>query len=578
MYLDRRILGLARSHRTALTVSVGLGWLGGVVTVVQAWLLAHIIAEVFLGGADRTAVAPSLGWLLAAVVVRAMLGWCGDAAAGHAATGVKHELRSRVFASLLDQGPVAAGRRRTGELVTLLTDGVEALDAYVSQYLPQLALAAAIPLTLAAVVLSRDLLSGVVLVLTAPLIPVFMVLIGRLADARSRRQWLDMARMSAFFLDTIQGLTTLKVLGRSKAQIEAVGRVSDAFRSSSMAVLRIAFLSALVLELVATLSVAVVAVEIGLRLLHGRLAFEAAFFVLLLAPEFYLPMRRLGASFHAGLAGVAASARLFELVGDIGEHPSPGTGREMPARPHLAFHGVSFVYPADGGTSRQALSKVDLEIGAGETVALVGPSGAGKSTVASLLLRFITPDSGRISADGIDAAEIDPERWRRALAWVPQHPWLFADTIKGNLKRAKPGASADDVAEALKSARVRGSPVDRENGLATRVGERGAKVSGGQSRRIALARAFLADAPVLILDEPSEDLDPRLRAELDRSLVGLLEDRSALIIAHRLPSVLAADRIVVMSSGRVVDQGTHDELLGRCGLYRDLVGASGGDE
>jgi ATP-binding cassette subfamily C protein CydD len=466
---------------------------------------------------------------------------------------------------------VAAQRERTGELVTLLTNGVESLDAYIAQYLPQLALAAAIPVTVAAVVLSRDLLSGVVFILTAPIIPIFMYLIGRLADARSRRQWLDMARLSAFFLDIIQGLTTLKILGRSREQIAAIGRVSEAFRSSSMAVLRIAFLSALVLELVTTLSVAVVAVEIGLRLLGGRLEFAAAFFVLLLAPEFYLPMRRLGASFHAGLAGATAAARLFEILEGERRSSHPSAGRRMPQRPSLTLEGVSFAYPGE----RRALDDVSLTIDPGETVALVGPSGAGKTTLARLLLRFVEPDSGRLTADGIDAAEIHPETWRRAVAWVPQHPHLFADTAEENIRLARPEASADELTAAVKQASAEEFLSAMPDGAATQVGERGARLSGGQARRLALARAFLANAPVLVLDEPAEDLDPRLRAELDKTLATLLKGRSALIIAHRLPTVVAADRIVVLDEGKVADQGPHQDLLHRCDLYRGLVRAYG---
>ena len=576
MHLDRRLLTLARPHRAALIASISFGWLGGVVTVVQAWLLAHIIAEVFIAGANRAAVAPSLGWLLVAITLRAALAWATDAAAAHAAAEIKHEVRSRVFASLMDQGPVAAGRRRTGGLATLLTDGVEALDAYVTAYLPQVVLACVIPLTVAAVVLSRDPISGLVLVVTAPLIPIFMYLIGQLAETRSHRQWLDMARLSAFFLDTIQGLATLKTLGRSRTQIEAVGRVSDAFRSSSMAVLRIAFLSALVLELVATLSVAVVAVEIGLRLLGGRLTFESAFFVLLLAPEFYLPMRRLGAAFHAGLAGVAASARLFEVFEELSPTASESRDRAMPSRPNLALEDVSFAYPVDGGEPRRALDAVSFTVDAGETVVLVGPSGSGKSTIASLLVRFIEPDDGRLTADEIDATRIDPDTWRKAVAWIPQHPFLFSDTIDANIRLGRPGASQEEIDAALRSVRADEFIAGLPDGLATRIGDRGAKLSGGQARRMALARAYLADASVVVLDEPVEDLDPRLRAEVDTSLAALLENRSALVIAHRLPTVLAADRIIVLDCGRIVDQGSHPELVERCDLYRGIVRAYGG--
>lgn len=576
MFLDRRILGLAGNHRAALAVSVALGWLGGVVTVVQAWLLAHVIAEVFLAGADRAEVWPTLWWLLAVIALRSVLGWAADAAAATAAAGVKHEIRCRVFSRLIDRGPVAAGRERTGELVALLTEGVEALDAYLGRYVPQLVLAAAIPLTVVAVVLSRDLLSGVVLVLTAPLIPLFMVLIGRMAEGRSRRQWREMARMSAVFLDTLQGMTTLKVLGRARERIELIARVSESFRRSTMAVLRIAFLSALVLELVATLSVAVVAVEIGLRLLAGGLAFEPALFVLLLAPEFYLPMRRLGAAFHDGMAGMSAASRLFEILAADRETAERRADRVLLRRPVLRFEGVSYSYPVDGGRPRPALRNVDLGIGVGETVALVGPSGAGKSTIARLLLRFIEPDKGRLTADGVDASAFDPEDWRRQLAWVPQHPYLFAGSVEANLRLARPGASSAEIEAALEAAHAREFVAALPRGIETRIGERGARISGGQARRLAVARAVLADAPVVVLDEPTEDLDPRLRVELDDSLGRLLGERSALIIAHRLPTVRRADRIAVMDAGRVVDQGSHDELIGRCALYRTLLNAEEG--
>jgi thiol reductant ABC exporter CydD subunit len=576
MHLDRRIVSLALGRRPALAGGVAVGWLGGVATVVQAWLLARIIAEVFLAGADRAAVSDELGWLIATIALRAGLGWASDALCASAAAGVKHEIRCLAFDAVLARGPAAMELEHTGELVNVLTDGVEAVDAYVSRYLPQLAMAAVIPLTVAAVVLGRDPLSGVVLVATAPIIPLFMWLISRIAAARAQRQWLDMARMSAFFLDTIQGLTTLKVLGRSRARLEAVDRVSRTFRSSSMAVLRVAFLSALVLELVATLSVAVVAVEIGLRLLAGRLDFVDAFFVLLLAPELYLPMRRLGAAFHAGLAGVNAAARLDELIDAPAREKLLGAGVAMPARPALALDAVSYAYPGGEGRDRPALVGASLEIAAGETVALVGPTGSGKSTVVRLLLRFVEPDHGRLTADGVDASAIDPATWRQRIAWLPQRPHLIAGSVRDNLLVARPDATEEQLQEALRLARADGFVDELPHGLETPVGERGGRLSGGQARRLALARAFLADRPVVVLDEPAEDLDPGLRAELDGSLARLLAERSALIIAHRLSTVTAADRIVVMDEGRVVGQGSHVGLLTGCELYRRLVDAQRG--
>ncbi len=574
MQLDHRLIALAGSRRVPLIGAVALGGLGGAVTVVQAWLLAHVIASVFINGAGRAELATPLMLLLGAALVRALLSWAADCSAAAAAAGVKHDFRSKVFAHLLERGPVAAGRERTGEVVSTLTEGIEALDAYIARYLPQLALAAVIPLTVAVVVISRDLLSGIVLLLTAPLIPVFMVLIGRLAEGRSRRQWLAMSRLSAFFLDTIQGLTTLKILGRSRDQVEAVRKTSEEFRASSMSVLRIAFLSALTLEFVATLSVAVVAVEIGLRLLYGKLVFEQAFFVLLLAPEFYLPLRRLGAEFHAGLGGVTAANRLFELLhAPVSERPGPA-GLPMPKGPTLVFEAVSYSYPGVGcecATPRQALDRVNLRIEPGQKVAVVGPSGAGKSTLATVLLRFVEPASGILLADAAPAETIDPDDWRRAFAWVPQRPHLFADTIGANIRLSRPGATDEEVVAAARNALADDFIAGLPKGYETPVGENGARLSGGQAQRLALARAFLADARVLILDEPGANLDPRLQAELDLALEEYLADRSALIIAHRVPTVINADLVVVLDGGRVVDQGPHEELLERCGLYCGLV-------
>jgi len=515
--------------------------------------------------------------LVGAIALRALLGWLAEAAAAHAAAGVKHSLRTQVFAHIVKRGPIAVGGERTGELVANLTEGIEALDAYVARYLPQLALAALIPLTVAAAVFSRDPLSGAVLLVTAPLIPFFLYLIGRLADRRSRRKWQAMSRLSAFFLDSIQGLTTLKVLGRSRAQAEAIRRVSERFRASSMEVLRVALLSSLVLELLATLSVAVVAVEIGLRLLHGRIEFEQAFFILLLAPEFYLPLRALGAHFHAGLAGVEAADRLFRAF----ETPTvlrPADPAPMPRQPTVELDGVSYAYPGDddaGWSPRPALHAVSLRIQADETLAIVGRSGAGKTTLARILLRFIEPDSGRLTADGVPATAIDPDEWRRRMAWVPQNPYLFADTVDANIRLSRQRASCEDISLAARRALADSFIADLPGGFDELVGEHGARLSGGQARRIALARALVGDPSMVVLDEPTADLDPRLQVKLDEVMQDFLADRTAVIIAHRIPTAINADRVVVLDRGRVIDEGAHVDLVKRCGLYRRLVASWG---
>ena len=576
-FFDTRLFALARRERLGLALTIGLGGLGGALAVLQAQALSRTISGVFLRGLRLADVRPWLLALIALAVGRALALWAGDIMANRVAVRVKSDLRERLTRHLLALGPTRLRDERTGELVNTAVEGIEALDAYFSQYLPQLALAVIVPVTFLAFVFPLDFLSGLVLLLTAPLIPVFMMLIGSLADAVTRRQWTALSRMSAHFLDVLQGLTTLKLFNRSREQIAVIARISDRYRDATLEVLRVAFLSALVLEMVGTISTAVVAVEIGLRLLYGKMAFEQALFVLILAPEFYLPLRLLGTRFHAGVAGVTAARRIFDVLETpAAEQRSEGTGeprrertaagehRRTAAPPHLRIEGVTYAY--DGG-GRPALNGVSFEIRPGEVVALVGPSGAGKSTLAHLLLGFIQPTSGAIT--------VDPQPPTLNIAWVPQRPHLFNASVLDNIRLGRPEATAAEVAAAAHAAHADGFIGALPQGYDTPLGERGARLSGGQAQRIALARAFLVDAPLVILDEATANLDAESEALIRAALERLLAGRSALIIAHRLATVRLADRIVVLDAGRVAETGTHEELIGHDGLYRRLLEAAG---
>jgi len=507
------------------------------------------------------------------MLARASLGGLHEIGAKAIAVRVKSDLRCRLLAHLEALGPLYTQGQRTGELTATAVEGIEALDAYFSQYLPQVVVTALIPLTVLFFVLPRDTLSGVVMLVTAPLIPVFMVLIGKGAEAVTRRQYLTLSRLSAHFLDTLQGLTTLKLLGRSKAYADTIAEVSDRYRRVTLGVLRLTFLSAFALELLATISTAIVAVEVGLRLLYAKMAFQGAFFVLILAPEFYLPFRLLGLRFHAGMDGVTAARRIFEILDTPPLRPAQRPA--APQAPILAveFDRVAFTYP---GEAQPALREIGLRIAAGERWALVGPSGAGKSTLVGLLLGFLQPTAGHIRTHYADGTVVEGPPPPDRLAWVPQRPHLFHDTLEANLRLGKSDATPAELQLALQAAHLDDFVRTLPQGLQTPIGEAGSRLSGGQAQRLALARAFLKDAPFLILDEPTSHLDPETEAQLEAGTRRLMEGRTVVVIAHRLHTVRDATHIVVLDQGRVVEQGTHEDLLARQGLYTRIVAAPGG--
>ncbi len=554
--------------RHYLGLTIGLGLLMSLTIVGQAYLLSHIINAVFLLGHTLSDVQPMLYLLLMLAVGRGGLTWGSDLSAQRLASLVKHDLRTRLSQHLLDLGPTYTQGERSGELSNTLTVGIESLDAYLSQYLPRLILAALTPLTILLFVLPLDILSGVVLLVTAPLIPVFMILIGGLAKERTNRQWTQLSRMSAYFLDVLQGLTTLKILGRSRDQIDIIARISRQFGDTTLDVLRIAFLSALVLELLASLSVAVIAVEIGLRLLYDLLPFQPALMILILAPEIYLPLRALGSSFHASMQGREAAQRIFEILATARQTSPSAKGVASYINAPIQFQLVSLTYAE---TTHAAVEDVNLTILPGQLTALVGPSGAGKSSLINLLLGFVQPQTGRITLGEQPLDQLDLATWRANIALVSQRPYLFHTTIAENIRLARADAPLSAVKQAAEQAHLHKFIETLPQAYDTPIGEQGSRLSGGQQQRLALARAFLKDAPLLILDEATANLDPDHEALIQDSLRRLMRGRTVLMIAHRLNTVQQADQILVMQQGRIVQQGTHAELLHQHGLYRQLV-------
>jgi ATP-binding cassette subfamily C protein CydD len=567
---EPRLLPRAGPARRFLLLTVGAGVLGGGLVVLQARLLSLAVDGAFLRGLGLADLRGLLLGLGAAALARAASVAAGDLFAQRAAREAKLRFRDALARKLVALGPRFASGERTGDLVQTVTGGVEALDPYLAQYAPQLALSALVPCLVLAFVAWADPWSGVVLLVTFPLIPLFMSLIGSLARERAGRQWATLRRLSARFLEALQGLATLKAFGRADAHAASLAEASESFRAVTMGVLRVAFLSALALELLATIGTALVAVQVGLRLLYGRVAFAEALFVLVLAPEFYRPLRALGAAFHAGMPGAEAAQRIFEVL-DLPE-PSPAAG--TPPEPPFAieFDRVGFGYEH----GRMALDGVGFRIEPGATLALVGPSGAGKTTAAALLLRFLEPRAGEIRVGAERLASIDPAAWRRRVAWVPQRPHLFHGTVLENLLLARPRATQAEVREAARLAHAEGFVDELPQGFETPLGEHGARLSGGQAQRLALARAFLKDAPVLVLDEPTAHLDPEAEALVGEAMARLRRGRSVLLIAHRLTTAFAADRIVLLSGGRVLEAGAHGDLLAAGGAYARLWAAYGG--
>ncbi len=506
-----------RRHFGVLAV---LGTLTAAAILVQADGLATLLTG---GGVTWT--------LAAAIAVRVLLAGVQGSVGGRFAATVKAGLRKRLL---------GAEAEKPGEVATLVTKGIDASDAYLTGYLPTVVLSAIVPVAVLVRLFAADLASALIITTTLPLIPVFAILVGQLALAKTAQQWALLSKLGGHFLDVVRGLGTLKVFGRADAQAKTVRAMADAHTDATMRTLRVAFLSALVLELVATLSVALVAVPIGFRLLEGGMVVHTAVLVLLLAPEAYLPLRAAGAKFHASAEGLAT---VKEALAVPAEEIVRGSQVARRGAPRIVLEKVSVAYGDE-----TVLSEVDMTIEAGEHVALVGPSGSGKSTLLAVLLGFVTPTSGRVLVDGVDLRELDPAPWRAGAAWVPQRPTLFTGTVEENIAMGQ----VPDVQAAARAAAfdkvVRGLP----DGYRTRIGELGAPLSAGQRQRLGLARALArTEAGLVLLDEPTARLDAETEAAVLAATRELLTGRTALLVAHRPAMAALASRVLEVRDGAV---------------------------
>ncbi len=559
----------AASGRALLVATILLAVGGGLGVVVQAVLMADVIAGAFLGGEGLSQLAGLLLALAAVAGLRAALAYFRQVAADRFSARVREDLRNRVFGRILSMGPVGTSGERSGELIATALDGVEGLDAYLAHYLPQTALAALIPFTVLIAVLAQNLLAGAVLLVTAGLLPYFMILLGRAAERRTKRQWRLLQTLSGHFLDVVRGMRTLQLFGRSRRQVEIIRKVSEAHRSATLDTLKIAFLSAFALELLASLSTGLVAVAISFGLLGGTLHLTAGLAILILVPEFYLPLRGLGSDFHAGMSGAVAAERIFALL-EAPQAVATCGARRLPAGTPLEIRlrDVAYSYP---GAGPPALTDLDLTWRQDETLAVVGPSGAGKSTLLRLLLGFAVPGRGEILVDGVALGDLDLDWWRRQIAYVPQQPTLFLGSVADNIRLGRPDASQEEIEKAARLARAHGFISALPEGYATQVGEGARTLSQGERQRIALARALATRAPLLVLDEPTASLDAETDAAISAAIADVARGHRALIVAHRLSTAERASRIAVLAAGSVAEEGTPQELRRHGVIYRSLV-------
>ena len=567
----------ARPARSWILISIGLGLSSGILLIFQARYLSLIVHNALMEKRSLDLMWPLFASLAAIIFLRAALGWAREVTGFKAGARIRQEIRLELLTHIVSLGPSYTSSQSSGALASTVVEQVEGLHDFYAFYLPQLALSAMIPAAILSFVFPHSWAAGGLLLATAPLIPLFMVLVGMGAESISQRHFQSLARMSAYFLDVLQGLSTLKLFDRSKGTAETIAAVSNNYRKRTMAVLRIAFLSSAVLEFFSSISIALVAVYLAMSYL-GYLSFGlygepltlgGGFFILLLAPDFYLPLRELGTHYHARAEAVGAAEEILKVLAIPLPDAIKGsiTGVKTDSF-HIQFQDVYLAF--DGGR-RPALRGINFDLKSGEQVVLVGGSGAGKTTTLNLLLGFLQPDDGRILVNDNNLIELSPESWREQIAWIGQRPVLFHGTIRENILLGRPQATDKQIQQAAGQARVLDFAMHLPDGLETRVGELGAGISRGQAQRVALARAFLKDAPILLLDEPTAGLDTENESLVMDALDKLARGRTALTLTHRLTNIRHADRILVLENGSLVEQGNYSELMAAGGMFSRLV-------
>ncbi len=570
MLFNKTLYSFIEDTRSKFYAAIFCGLAAAAFTIGQAYSLSRIINNVFLLHHTLQQILFLLILFLIFSLTKALVIWLQNKFTANLVAALKKSLRAKIINKISGVGLLALKSERTGELTNTLINGVDKLEDYFAKFLPQMFLATFVPIIILFFVFPRDYLSGLILIITAPIIPLFMFLIGSVAEKLNQKQWQTLSRMSAYFFDVLQGLPTLKLFNRTTETIKKIANITNIFRIKALKVLRVAFLSALVLEIASTISVAIIAVAIGLRLLAGSFNFADALFILIIAPDFYLPLRQFSASYHAGMEGVAAFERISEILQSKIEFPQQTTSQSKFAyhsNTPIIFENVSFTYR---GRKIKALDSISFTIEPNKITALVGQSGSGKTTLMNILLRFFNPTEGQIIIGSYILSEINIEQWRKNITWMPQDPHLFNKTILENIRLSKSDADMEKVIEASKKARIHDLISSLPNGYNTKVNEAGTNFSGGENQRIALARAYLRNTPLILVDEPTANLDPIVEEKIVNDMYKFFKQKTVFMIAHKLKNIVRADKIIVMRKGKIVAAGTHEELTNKSNYYKSL--------
>ena len=564
-----------------LSRAIALGSLNGLLMIIQTAMLAYLIDLVIFPSEELT-LANSLGKsittegalfsettlismaLVAIIFCRAALGYFSECYSRRGAMDIKANIRSRLLNRLFQFGPAYTQTKGSAKLSHLLHQGIDSLEDYFAGYLPVIAYCAVIPLAILIAVFPIDWQSGLILLITAPMVPFFMILIGHKAQRLNQEHWAKLQRMSSHFLDIIQGLTQLKIFNASRREIAAVKKISDDYGDETMGILKIAFLSSFVLEFLASISIALVAVILGFRLYYGDVNYVFALWVLLLAPEFYLPFRQLGTQYHAKMAGVTAAEDLVEILSQPQVHYS--LEEKFTAPFEISLVQAEFAYPERSN----ALSQVNIEFSSQGLYAVIGESGSGKSTLIDMVLGFVEPDFGQVAVNGQPLTAVNRDHWLKHCGWISQQAQVFYGSLAFNIALSD-NYQDDLVIEALEKAGLASFVQTLEQGIESGIGEDGAGLSGGQAQRLALARVFYHQPDVLILDEPTSHLDQQTEQIITASINAYAENHIVIVIAHRLHTVIDAKKIIVLEQGKVIETGTHQELLNHDGYYAQQI-------